>query len=224
MDINHKNETLLSRTAYEKIENLLNQGELTPGSIVSQRQLVDLTGATLGSIRETIPRLEAEGLIKTIPKRGLMIPSIDVAFVCEAYELRKIIELHALRTAGVKLPVQLIQSWIAEHRAFLDSAPQDRDFSMTDEMQKNDWQLHAKIVAAAQNSLIDSIYRVNAIKIRMVVQSRIRITSNNAGRVLREHLAFLTALADGDIEAACIALEKHLNNSLALALGGSIQE
>ena len=40
---------------------------------------MEMTGSTLGSIREAIPRLEADGLLQTLPKRGLMVPSLDVS-------------------------------------------------------------------------------------------------------------------------------------------------
>ncbi|MDO9306854.1 MAG: GntR family transcriptional regulator, partial [Mesorhizobium sp.] len=46
----------LRQAAYESIENLLKNGELRPGQIVSQRELVKRTGLTLGAVREAVPR------------------------------------------------------------------------------------------------------------------------------------------------------------------------
>ena len=46
---------------------------IRPGQFISQRELVELTGMPLGAIRELIPRLEAEGLIKTVPQRGMQV-------------------------------------------------------------------------------------------------------------------------------------------------------
>ena len=56
-------------------------GRLKPGQLISQRELVETTGLTLSAVREAIPRLEAEGLLQTLPQRGLMVPSLDVTFV-----------------------------------------------------------------------------------------------------------------------------------------------
>ena len=50
-----------------------------PGQFISQRELVELTGLPLGAIRELVPRLEAEGLIKTVPQRGMLVAHVDVS-------------------------------------------------------------------------------------------------------------------------------------------------
>ncbi|WP_203234776.1 GntR family transcriptional regulator [Modicisalibacter coralii] len=209
----------LSRTAYERIEELLNSGTLRPGQVVSQRELVEMTDATLGSIRIAIPRLEAEGLLQTLPKRGLMIPSLDVTFVRDAYQLRRLIEVGALETAASALDRALVDDWIERHLSMLAQVERTMNSEMTAEMQSLDWQMHESIVASMGNRLIDNTYRVTSIKIRMVVQSRLQITSGNAKRVLEEHLAFLRPLAEGDTDSARVALTRHIDNSLALALG-----
>ncbi|PAU74588.1 GntR family transcriptional regulator [Halomonas salipaludis] len=209
----------MSRTAYERIETLLNCGALHPGQVVSQRELVDMTGATLASIRIAIPRLEAEGLLQTLPKRGLMVPSLDVAFVRDAYQLRQMIEVGAIEHAATSLQPGQIAAWIERHETLLDLLVQDRHREISAELQALDWSMHESIVAAMGNKLIDNTYRVTSIKTRMVVQSRLQITSDNARRVLEEHLAFLRPLANRDIDSARAALSQHISNSLDLALG-----
>ena len=82
--------------AYSNFTEKLLARDLKPGQIVSQRELVDLTGMPLGAIREMIPRLEADGLIKTVPKRGLQVLSIDLDLVRNAFQLRDIIEGEAI--------------------------------------------------------------------------------------------------------------------------------
>ena len=61
----------LRQKAYASFTEHLLTRAIRPGQFVSQRELVALTGMPLGAIRELIPRLEAEGLITTIPKRGM---------------------------------------------------------------------------------------------------------------------------------------------------------
>lgn len=47
--------------AYSNFTEKLLARDISPGQIVSQRELVELTGMPLGAIREMIPRLEADG-------------------------------------------------------------------------------------------------------------------------------------------------------------------
>lgn len=211
-------------TASSRIIDLLNSGALAPGRVVSQRELVEMTGATLSAVREAVPRLEAEGLLVTLPKRGLMVPSLDVNFVRDAYSLRKIIELEALTTARNNLPVRQLDDWVQFHQDALQRFGNGADDNLPEQVQTLDWRMHETLVGTMHNKLIDNVYRVNAVKIRMVVQSVIKITPNNARRVVKEHLSFLLPLRQGDVEAARIALRRHINNSLTLALGGTVAE
>ncbi|MBP2237309.1 DNA-binding GntR family transcriptional regulator [Sinorhizobium kostiense] len=212
----------LRQAAYDRIEDLLNEGELKPGQVVSQRELVEKTGATLAAVREAIPRLEAEGLLQTLPKRGLMVPSLDVAFVRDAYQMRSMIETSAVSYALKFLTSAEIDAWIAEHRETHERLAREADPDLANRFQRLDWKMHAWLVGAMGNALIDNVYRVTAIKIRMVVQSRIRVTPSNALRVIGEHLAFLEALRDGREADAIAALKEHIDNSLTLALGSNL--
>lgn len=212
----------MRQAAYESIEELLNTARLVPGEIVTQRGLMERTGATLAAIRETIPRLEAEGLLKTLPNRGLMVPSLDVRFVREAYRLRSLVESGAVADAIRFLPKRQIDAWIAEHEADLQMDLSDVDEALSERFQHLDWVLHREIVRSMNNGLIDNIYRVNTIKIRMAVQSRIQVTQSNIERVAREHLAFLRPMRAGDEAAAREALCLHIDNSMRLALGETL--
>ena len=88
-------------------------------------------------------------------------------------------------------------------------------------MQKLDWKIHSAMIASMCNSLLMNVYRIPAIKIRMAVQHRLRMTPYMSKRVATEHLAFLVPMYDGDAAACRTALEKHIAMSLTLALGGT---
>ncbi len=212
----------LKHEAYERVVELLDQGKLVPGQMVSQRELVEMTGSTLGSIREAISRLQADGLLQTLPKRGLMVPTMDVSFVADAYELRRILELSAVHSAINHLPEEMITGWIDRHEAILENIKTDSDQDQADEMQKLDWSMHDALIGSKHNALISEVYRVNSIKIHMVVQSRLQVTPFNAERVIGEHLNILRPLLDGDADAATKALDLHISNSLQLALTGKL--
>lgn len=208
---------MMRETAYERVEALLNAGELRPGQLVSQRELVAMTGTTLGSIREATSRLAAEGLLQALPKRGLLVPSMDAAFVRDAYQLRKILELSAIETAISRIARETVSSWIRRHEEAASRTQQQADA-----LQKLDWEMHAALIASMQNQLVAKVYRVTAIKIRMAVQYRLRLTPFIAERVISEHLAFLTPIYDGDTSRARAGLEQHIDKSLTLALGGTL--
>lgn len=218
-------EPSLRQIAYERIEDLLNWGRLRPGQIISQRELVEMTGVTLGSVREAIPRFEAEGLLQTVPQRGLMVPSLDVVFVREAYQMRRLIELGAVPDLCDRLEKSTVQGWIDWHLAARRRLGEEGSADLTGflrDFQLFDWEMHSRMVDAMENKLMSNVYRVTAIKIRLAAQSRVRVTRQNATRVIKEHLDFLTPLLQGQSDVTAKALSRHIDQSLTLALGGTV--
>ena len=50
----------------------------------------------LGAVREMIPRLEAAGLVKTVPQRGLQVAHVDLKLIRNAFQVRSMIEREAV--------------------------------------------------------------------------------------------------------------------------------
>ncbi|RVC40016.1 GntR family transcriptional regulator, partial [Mesorhizobium sp. M4B.F.Ca.ET.088.02.2.1] len=86
----------LREKAYASFTRHLLARDLRPGQFVSQRELVAFTGLPLGAIREIVPRLEAEGLLTTIPQRGMQIAHIDINLIREAFQFRLFMEREAV--------------------------------------------------------------------------------------------------------------------------------
>ena len=102
--------------AYSCFTERLLAKDIVPGQIVSQLELMDLTGMPLGAIREMVPRLEADGLIRTVPKRGLQVLTIDLELVRNAFQLRQIIESEAIAVFCARAPSAEIARIAEEHR------------------------------------------------------------------------------------------------------------
>lgn len=212
----------LRAQAYDRIISLLNIQDLRPGQLVTQRELVERTETSLAAVREAIPRLEAEGLMKTLRQRGLMITNVDVSFVRNACQLRNILELEAIANASRNIPKSTIQSMEAQHRNILERLQEDSTQELAHEAQEIDWSMHDQLIASLSNDLISEVYRVNSIKVRMAAHERLLVTPFNARRVMSEHLAILEALKAEDSATAAAAMKRHLANSLSLALGGTL--
>ena len=90
--------------AYQGFTQQILSGGIRSGQFVSQRELMTLLDMPLGAVREMIPRLEAGGLIKTVPQRGLQIAHVDLKLIRNAFQVRAMIEheavLHFTATAS----------------------------------------------------------------------------------------------------------------------------
>jgi DNA-binding GntR family transcriptional regulator len=204
---------LMREQAYETFTERLLAREISPGQFVSQRELVQITGMPLAAIREMVLRLEADGLIRTVPKRGLQIAHVDLELIRNAFQLRDILEREAVRHFVRTATDQDMERLREEHLAVRQAAEQ----GVTDELlagaQKMDRLMHDTMIDALDNQLIADIYRVNSIKIRLICQENTRLLPRLVISVMDEHLAIINAMARRDEEAAVAAMAAHVNSA-----------
>jgi len=211
-------EPTLREKAYESFTRHLLARDVRPGQFVSQRRLVELTGLTLGAIRELIPRLEAEGLIKTVPQRGLQIAHIDLNLIREAFQLRLFLEKEAVALFVQTASDEAIDKLVRQHREVEEAISSGNEtFEIDAWAQAVDWGMHDAFVAALNNSIIWNVYRVNSIKMRLINQERFRINGRVAS-VMGEHMAVLKAIQCRSVDGAVEALVKHIGHAKDRAL------
>lgn len=205
--------------AYDAFVRLLLERRLHPGQVVTQRELVTLTGLPLGAVREMIPRLEADRLVRVLAQRGLQVVSVDLRLVREAFQLREIVETAAISAFVRHAPDEAI----AALRRPLDAVTQGLAGGVTPKLLAQasaaDWGFHAAIVAAMGNSLLTELHRVNVIRIRVIMGDRTALDVAALPPALSEHRAILAAIERRDETAALAALRAHLASARARALG-----
>ncbi|MBY5628829.1 GntR family transcriptional regulator [Rhizobium leguminosarum] len=208
----------LREKAYESFTRHLLARDVRPGQFVSQRRLVELTRLTLGAIRELIPRLEAEGLIKTVPQRGLQIAHIDLNLIREAFQLRVFLEKEAVALFTRSASDETIAGLLKQHRDIADAIRNgDGSHELEVHAQAVDWGMHDAFIDALGNTIISNAYRVNSIKMRLISQDRFRI-DGHVGPVMVEHLKVLEAIERRSAEDAVNSLVAHINHARDRAL------
>lgn len=205
--------------AYDAFTRHLLDRRLRPGQFVTQRELAELTGMKLGAIREMIPRLEAESLLHAIPQRGLQIANLDLRMVRDAFRLRELIELDAIRHFADTAATPAIQAQDEALGRVMRAASGGATEALLANAQAVDWGFHDALVASLQNALIWDIHRVNAIRIRMITYDRVILSPDTLPPALAEHRAIVDALLRRDTEAAVATLRLHLDHARRRAIG-----
>lgn len=205
--------------AYRAFTDGLLTRALRPGQFISQRELVEMTGFPLGAIRELIPRLEAEGLIRTIPQRGMQVAQVDLSLIQQAFQFRLFLEREAIALFAAGVSEAELAEIRAAHEAMLARAEAGQESALLEQAQAVDWGFHDRIIDALGNAIISNSYRVNSIKIRLIRQSQTRLESNLVAPVMRDHLVVIAALEARDAAGAVEALSRHIRNAQMRALG-----
>ena len=210
--------------AYASFTKHLLARDIRPGQFVSQRQLVELTGLPLAAIRELIPRLETEGLIRTIPQRGLQIASIDVNLIRDAFQFRLFIEREAVAEFATAASAATVATVRKEHEAIMaaveglgpgEAVPNH----LVVAAQGVDWRLHNTIIEALGNKVISDAYRVNSIKISLVRQEQGRLFDQLVLPTMRDHMRIIEAIEAGNPTLAAAAMTAHIMTGRNRALG-----
>jgi len=200
----------LREQAYEEYTRSLLSQEIRPGQFITQRQLVEITGYPLGAIRELVPRLEAEGLIRTVPQRGMQVPQVDLNLVRNAYQFREFIEVAAVRLFATHADAGLIARLRAHHEEILERFERGEEEGLMQDAEAVDLELHEAIIDGLGNNIIAQAYRVNWIKIRLIRLAETRLYVPMIPSVIGDHLRVIEALEARDPEAAAEAMRRHI--------------
>ncbi|MEM5471666.1 GntR family transcriptional regulator [Hoeflea sp. AS60] len=201
----------LREQAYEGYTKSLLSQEIKPGQFITQRELVEITGFPLGAIRELVPRLEAEGLIRTAPQRGMQVPQVDLNLVRNAYQFREFIEVAAVRHFASSADPKLIAILRARHQEILERNQRGDVDGLMQDAEAVDLQLHEAIIDALGNEIITQAYRVNWIKIKLIRLAETRLYVSMIPSVMGEHMSIIEAIEKRDPEAAAIAMQAHID-------------
>jgi DNA-binding GntR family transcriptional regulator len=82
----------LTQQALRKLEKLIVTMELAPGALVTEKQLIAMTGQGRTPVREAIQKLEWQGLILVRPRAGLQISEIIAGEHERVMQVRKQLE------------------------------------------------------------------------------------------------------------------------------------
>jgi DNA-binding GntR family transcriptional regulator len=208
----------LREKAYQSFTERLLARDIRPGQFVSQRELVGITGMSLGAIRELIPRLEADGLIKTVPQRGMQIAHVDLNLIRNAFQFRLILEKEAAAHFAGAASDEELAALHEMHLAILAEAKRGVMPNLLRRAQQMDWDLHDLMIDRLGNEIISNAYRVNSIKIRLINFERVRMLPELVVSVMHEHLPIIEALRRRDSAGAVAALEAHIASARTRAL------
>jgi len=204
--------------AYNGFTHQILSGGIRSGQFISQRELMVLLDMPLGAVREMIPRLEAAGLVKTVPQRGLQIAHVDLKLIHNAFQIRSMIECEAVQNFVHLAGDDELQAIEVSHQDILARASSSSnevadDPLLLDEAQSIDWGLHDRMVDAMGNDILSDIYRVNSLRVRLIKLEHSVITPLRLIPAMQEHLAFIAALRQRDATKASQLLKEHIDSA-----------
>jgi DNA-binding GntR family transcriptional regulator len=99
-DANGQQTVSLTERAYRRLEEDIAMLRLPPGASVSEGALSERCGLGRTPVREALQRLAREGLVRVLPRQGIIVTEIDIARQLRLLAVRREIERLLARSAA----------------------------------------------------------------------------------------------------------------------------
>jgi len=116
----------LKDKAYQNIKFEITIGHLKPGSFLTEEKLSKDMQMSRGPIREALNRLEKEGFVSIIPRRGTMVSNITTQEVKDISKIREMLEPVTAKESLSKISLPDLRTMKREFLNFL-SKPETED-------------------------------------------------------------------------------------------------
>ena len=198
----------LREVVCESLREAIRSGILKPGERIMEIQLAEELGVSRTPVREAIRKLELEGYVVMMPRRGTYVASMSIRDINEIFEIRT-----ALESLSNGLAADHITDDELEHlqRLLVIIGGYIKEGNI-EKIVETDIEFHDLMYHAARNERLVGI--ISNLRDQL---TRFRTLSMSyPGRLeetLEEHRLIVDAIASGDRKAASRAAERHMENS-----------
>jgi DNA-binding GntR family transcriptional regulator len=195
----------LSDRAYYAIRELIVTLELPPGSVVSERDLMDRLGVGRTPVREALRDLAREQLLEVYPRRGIFVSGIDVGDLAGLSEVRLVLESQAARLAAERRNDEELlatEALLAELAATAGEHDERRLIEL-------DQRIHRHLYRCAHSPFLEATlerYYVLTLRIWYLALDRVARLDD----AIREHREILEAIRDRDPARAEAVMRLHV--------------
>jgi DNA-binding GntR family transcriptional regulator len=180
--------------------------ELRPGSLISERDLMERLGVGRTPTREALQRLAQEKLVEVYPRRGMFVATVEIRDLAAISEVRAELESHAARLAAERAT--------GEERAQLETLVHEligRGAGDAGSLMDLDQRVHRHIYQCAHNR-----YLARTLEEYYVLSLRIWHLALDQPRELREavfeHRMLLEAINVEDAATAERLMREHVRD------------
>lgn len=191
--------------AYRGIRAKLLNGDFPAGGFIEEVVAAEAIGVSRSPVREALNRLAAEGYLELHPRRGAMVRGLTAAELRDLYEVRLMVETHAVRKICRErrmVPAELT-ALCDRHEAtspddFLDCVEINRLF-------------HQAIVAAAGNTVLVQVFDGLQAPLARVAMLSLQQGVGKTDIIEDEHRQMIAALNAHDEATIVDLVKRHLD-------------
>ncbi len=198
----------LGEMVYESLRDAIINQVLKPGERLMETDLAEEMGVSRTPVREAIRKLEQEGYVIMIPRKGAYVAGLSIKDIHEVFEIRGALEALAAGLAAERATQEEIEEM--ERNIVLEASHfESSDLIKTIEV---DTKFHELIFKASKNDRLLSMIN----NLREQVQRFRTTTLAVSGRLkfaLEEHRRIVEAIAARDVQLAQQMAKEHIESA-----------
>ena len=207
MRMNDEDYLPLRDVVFNTLRQEILTGRLKPGERLMEIHLANNLGVSRTPIREAIRKLELEGLVIMIPRRGAEVAQITLKSLKDVMEVRCALDVLAIELACERMDAETLANLLAACENF-STAVQTKD---TRKMAEADVAFHDIIVHSTGNTrLIQLVNNLSEQMYRYRFEYLKDITSHEM--LEKEHEEMYQSILKKDKVSAAEVVRKHIRN------------
>jgi DNA-binding GntR family transcriptional regulator len=204
----------LGAQAYKKVRSMIISKKLVPGQKIVQDKLAESLGISRTPLRSALQILEAEYLVQSVPRKGVIVKEFSDKEIVELYDCRIALEGTASSLFTTIASDAEIDRLSGLFQPFSESPIDANKYQIADSI------FHDSIVQGCGNSFLSKLFK----------QGNILLIINMVGLVrppeetLNEHLNIISAMKKRDSDSAEALVRSHLDKSRQLIISNINEE
>jgi len=191
---------------HQSIESQIASGQLLPGDPISEDALITQFGVSRTPVREAMLQMQAEGLLTSLPRGGVVVAKMNVAQLFSMWELLAELEGMCARYACERMSKEERTRLEAAHQAGAEAVRLDDEIAW----QAANMAFHECLYEGARNPYL----RQEILRMRMRTQAYRKHAFGAVGRLSishRSHALIVKAILANNSGAAARAAFKHMS-------------
>lgn len=190
---------------FNTIREAIIVGELKPGERLMEVQLAEKMGVSRTPVREAIRKLELEGLVEMMPRKGAHVAEVSVKDIMDVLEVRASLDGLATSLAAARITDDEIKELKHVYAQFINYVEKENVSGTI----KKDSEFHDVIYRASRNEKLIAISN----NLREQVQ-RFRVIYlkgfGSPGDIIKEHADIIECITTKDTERAKKVAYEHI--------------
>ena len=193
--------------AYQRIKEMIVNGELQMGQNISDRILSKELSLGLTPIRDALNLLKSEDLVISYPKKGTFVFELSSKLFFEIFETRRIFETYGLRTSHKLNQKKLIEKEEEILEKMNDSINEKDYISYA----KLDSEFHECFILETENDVLINLYRNLEPKIATIRNTiNLNLSEFNTKESFNMHKNIIKSIKGDNIEKSIELLDNHI--------------